>query len=99
MPAGAAELSPLLVIHDRQFEPNALAFPAGVRIKLLVRNLDSMPAEFESYDMSREVVVPGHGEVTIYIGPLEPGSYEFFNDFNHEMRGSVVVKPDDAKGK
>ena len=93
--APAAESSPvILVIHDNRFEPEQLALPTGVKLKLLIRNLDEIPAEFESFDLSREVIVPGHGEVTIYVGPLEPGSYQFFNDFNHEMRGSIVAKPD-----
>ena len=91
----AAESSPLmLVVHDGRFEPEQLAIPTGVKLKLLIRNLDTSPIEFESFDLSREIIVPGHGEVTIYVGPLEPGSYQFFNDFNHEMRGSVVAKPD-----
>ena len=83
----------LLTIHDSKFEPNQLVLPSGVKLKLVVRNLDAMPAEFESYDLSREVVVPGHAEITIYIGPMEPGNYQFFNDFNHEMQGSIVAKP------
>ncbi len=91
----AAEPSPLvLVVHDNRFEPEQLTLPAGVKLKLLIRNLDTNPIEFESFDLSREIIVPGHGEVTIYVGPLEPGSYQFFNDFNHEMRGSIVAQPD-----
>jgi len=91
--AYGADSSPLLAIHDNQFEPKQLVIPAGVKLKLVIRNQDGMPAEFESYDLSREVVVPGHGEVTIFIGPLNPGNYQFFNDFNHDMQGSIVVKP------
>lgn len=91
----AAEPSPLmLAIHDNRFEPEQLTLPTGIKLKLLIRNLDTNPIEFESFDLSREVIVPGRGEVTIYVGPLEPGSYQFFNDFNHEMRGSIVAKPD-----
>jgi hypothetical protein len=91
--AFAADPLPVLAIHDNQFEPKQLSVPAGVKVKLVIRNLDGLPAEFESYDLSREVVVPGHGEVAIFIGPLDPGSYQFFNDFNHEMHGTIVVKP------
>jgi hypothetical protein len=91
-PAFAADQL-LLSIHDKQFEPKLLNLPAGVKLKLVIRNLDGLPAEFESSDLSREIVVPGHGEVTIYVGPLDPGSYQFFNDFNHEMQGTIVVAP------
>ena len=95
----ASDESPaILVIHDKQFNPNKLIIPAGIKVKIVVRNLDAMPAEFESYDLSREVVVPGHGEVTFYVGPVEPGTYQFFNDFNHDMQGSIVAKPAVNKG-
>ncbi len=94
IPGFAFAADPLvLAIHDNQFEPKQLALPAGVKVKLVIRNLDGIPAEFESSDLSREVIVRGHGEVTIYIGPLDPGNYQFFNDFNHEMQGTIVVQP------
>jgi plastocyanin len=93
----AAEAPLQLRMHDKQFEPKQLEVPGGVKVKLVVRNLDAIPAEFESYDLSREVIVPGHGEIEVYIGPLEPGRYEFFNDFNHDMRGAVVVRPTAGK--
>ena len=91
-PAHAADLLPVLVIHGQQFEPGELALPAGTKLKLVIRNQDSLPAEFESSDLSREVIVPANGEVTIYVGPLEPGRYQFFNDFNRAMQGTVVAK-------
>jgi Cupredoxin-like domain len=31
-------------------------------------------------------------EITLYIGPLKPGSYEFFDDFNPSARGHVVAR-------
>lgn len=80
-----------LTIRNQQFTVQELSVPANVKIKLLITNQDSLPAEFESYDLSREVVVPGHSSVTVYIGPLDPGRYNFFNDFNHAAQGWVVV--------
>ena len=80
-----------LTIKDNLFQPSQLAIPAGKKVKLLIRNQDGLPVEFESSDLSREVIVPGHGEVTIYLGPIDSGSYQFFNDFNHNMQGSIVV--------
>jgi len=88
----AADPLPVLVIHGQQFEPRELALLAGTKLKLVIRNRDALPAEFESYDLSREVLVPANGEVTIYVGPLEPGRYQFFNDFNRAMQGTVVAK-------
>jgi hypothetical protein len=94
----AADAPLLLSIHDSQFEPRQLTIPSGVKLKLVIRNQDGLPAEFESTDLSREIVVPGHGEATIYIGPLDPGSYQFFNDFNRQMQGTIVAVPAAGKG-
>jgi hypothetical protein len=87
----------ILVIHDGQFQPDKLILPPGVKIKLIVKNQDGLPAEFESYELSREVIVPAHKEVSLYIGPLDPGSYPYFNDLNHAMTGSVVVEQSGKK--
>jgi len=91
-----AEPSPVITIDGQQFQPKELTLPPGQKVKLTIRNKGTLPAEFESYDLSREVVVPAGGEVTVYVGPLEAGRYEFFNDFNQSMRGAVVVKPAEA---
>ncbi len=88
----AADTVPVILIHNAQFEPGELVIAPGVRTQLIVRNLDAIPAEFESYDLSREVVVAAHGEVSFYVGPVNPGRYEFFNDFNHKMKGTIIVK-------
>ncbi|MGA9855055.1 MAG: cupredoxin domain-containing protein [Gammaproteobacteria bacterium] len=80
-----------LQIQDQQFTVQELSLPADTKVKLVIHNQDSLPAEFESYDLSREVVVPGHSSVTVYIGPLSPGRYNFFNDFYHAAQGWVVV--------
>ncbi|MGH8415627.1 MAG: cupredoxin domain-containing protein [Gammaproteobacteria bacterium] len=80
-----------LVIKDRVFTVQELMLPADTKVKLVVQNQDSIPAEFESYDLSREVVVPGHSSIVVYIEPLAPGRYNFFNDFNHAAQGWVVV--------
>jgi hypothetical protein len=83
----------ILTIKDHKFQPAELTIPSDAKIKLKVENQDGIPVEFESTDLSREVIVPGHGEVTIYVGPLKPGNYQFFNDFNRDMRGTIVAKP------
>ena len=89
---GAGPDAPLtLDIKDRGFVPQELMLPAGVKVELIIRNQDALPAEFESYDLSREIVVPAHGQVKVYIGPLSPGRYRFFNDFYQSAEGWVVV--------
>ena len=87
----AAELNPVLIIRREQFEPQQLVLPSAVKLKLVIRNIGKLPAEFESDDLSREILIPGNGEVTIYVGPLAPGRYQLFNDLNRTMQGTVVV--------
>ena len=83
----------VLTIKNHRFEPAEIAIPADKKIKLTVKNLDPTPEEFESTDLRREKVVTGGGEITVYIGPLQPGRYEFFGDFNPQTaRGHIVVK-------
>ncbi|GEM_PF-223158 len=82
----------VLTIKDRKFDVGEIAVPANVRFTLTVRNLDSVPAEFESNDLNREKVVVGGGSITVYLGPLAPGRYVFFDDFNPKARGAIVAK-------
>ncbi|MDE2150532.1 MAG: cupredoxin domain-containing protein [Gammaproteobacteria bacterium] len=82
-----------LQIKTRAFEPAQVHVPAGIKIRLVIHNADSAPAEFESYDLSREVVVPGGGDSVVYIGPLDAGSYKFFNDFYPASTGTVIAAP------
>ena len=79
-----------LLIKDQAFQPQELRVPAGEKLELIIVNQDALPAEFESYDLSREIVVPPRGQVKVYIGPLDPGRYRFFNDFHQASEGWVV---------
>ncbi len=82
-----------LSIHEHRFEPAELSVPANQKVKLLIRNLDSSAEEFESYELKREKVIPGNTEGVVFIGPLAPGSYPFFGDFNQATaQGWVIVK-------
>jgi heme/copper-type cytochrome/quinol oxidase subunit 2 len=89
----AEEPAYTLVIKDHQFQPTEIQIPAGQKIALLVKNNDTTPEEFESIELRREKVVAGGDQITVYIGPLKPGSYEFFGDFNPTTaRGHIIAK-------
>lgn len=88
----AADTAPLEIdIKAQAFVPAEIHVPAGVKVQLHIVNGDDLPAEFESTDLSREIVVPAHKDVKVYIGPLDAGRYRFFNDFHQESQGWVVV--------
>jgi len=89
--AQAAEPEALLVIKNHRFEPAELKVPADKRVKLVVHNQDSTPEEFESHAMNREKVIPAGAKATIYIGPLKPGRYDFFGEYNEATAKGIVV--------
>ena len=91
--AVAAESEVLLVIKDHRFQPAEVKIPAGQRIKLIVHNQDSTPEEFESHSLNREKVVPGGAKASIFIGPLKPGRYDFFGEYNEATaKGAIVAE-------
>ena len=90
--AAAEDATASLTIRNHQFEPAELAVPAGQKIVLQITNADPNPAEFESSELHREKVVTGGQQITVFIGPLRPGSYEFFDDFNPHARCHIVAR-------
>ena len=92
--AGAAEPEIRLVLKDHRFNPSEVTAPAGQKLRLVIENQDATPEEFESYALNREKIVPGGGKIVVYVGPLKPGRYEFFGEFNAKTaRGWLVVQP------
>ncbi len=82
---------PIAFLGDR-FEPAEVPVPANVKVALRVENKSTVVMEWESYPLHREKVVAAGTVTTIFIGPLRPGRYEFFDDFHPEVRGNVVVR-------
>lgn len=83
----------LIEIKEHKFVPATIDVPIDTRFVLLVKNLDPTPEEFESFELNREVIIPGNGEKRVNIGPLKPGSYPFFGEFNQATaQGTLVAK-------
>jgi hypothetical protein len=80
-------------IRDHLFFPAEIAIPADTKVKLLIKNLDPTPEEFESYELNREKVISGNSQAVIFIGPLPPGEYPFFGEFYPKTaQGKVLVE-------
>ncbi len=91
-PALAQYATVEIVVKDKKFDPVELKAPANARIVIHVTNKDSVAMEFESKSLKVEKVVAANGEGIVRVGPLKPGKYEFFDDFNLSNRGTLVVE-------
>lgn len=82
-----------VAFKDHKIVPAELVVPAGRKIKLIVDNQDPTPEEFESHSLNREKVIPGNSRATLYIGPLKPGSYDIFGEFNEKTaQGRIIAQ-------
>ncbi len=81
----------VITLKNNQFSPKELIIPAGQKIKITVKNLDATPAEFESSDLDREKVVGANSEIIIFIGPLDAGSYGYFDDFHRDTTTGIII--------
>jgi len=90
-PALAADSEVALAIKDHRFAPDELKVPAHTKIKLIITNQDATPEEFESYELKREKLIPANSKGILFVGPLAPGRYEFFGEFNQKTARGVIV--------
>ncbi|MCP5358536.1 MAG: cupredoxin domain-containing protein [Pseudomonadales bacterium] len=80
-------------IREHLFFPAELVIPANQKIKLIIYNRDDTPEEFESYELNREKVIVGNSQGVVFIGPLKPGEYPFFGEFNMKTAlGKIIVE-------
>lgn len=92
LPARADEEPVIITITGGKFVPSEVSIPAGKKVKIVVRNQDGTASEFESVQFHREKIVPAGDEISVFVGPLDPGTYEFFDDFHPDNRGHLTVK-------
>jgi hypothetical protein len=92
VPALAEEPRVSIAIRDSGFAPAEIEVPVGKKIELSIKNEQKRAAEFESHALRREKVIPPGATGTVYVGPLQPGRYEFFDDFQPNNRGFLIAK-------
>ncbi|MBI1261249.1 MAG: cupredoxin domain-containing protein [Rhizobiales bacterium] len=80
-------------IENHLFSPAEVELPADQKVKLVIKNLDPTPEEFESHELNREKIIAGNSEGVIYVGPLKAGTYPFYGEFNEDTaQGKIIVK-------
>jgi plastocyanin len=75
-----------LTIKNHQFDPAETHAPAGKQIIFHVKNQN------ESSDLHFEKIVPAGTEAVVYVHPLKPGRYNYYDDFHHATQGYLVVQ-------
>ncbi len=80
-----------IVIKEHKFSPETLTVPAGQKVKLVIDNQDTTAEEFESHELHREKIISGNSKATVFIGPLEPGKYTYFGEFNPETAQGIII--------
>lgn len=77
--------------NDGKVTPQRLEVPAKRRFRLDLHNVGKEPAEFESKELRKEkVLAPGASSILV-IRTLDPGEYEFFDDFHLDAPPAVLV--------
>ena len=90
--AAYADQSASITKSGHTFSPSTITVKAGEKVALSVTNAGTEAAEFESSELNREKVIPPGKTVTIFVGPLAPGSYPFFDDFDSAATGTIIAK-------
>ena len=81
----------IITSSEHKFTPQELRIPADTKVKVVIKNLNDAPMEFESYELNREKIIEPKGQATIFIGPLSAGTYQYFDEFKPESKGSIIV--------
>ncbi len=89
--ARAAEAPQEVAIENHAFTPAEIRVKAGQPVVLHITNKDATAEEFESSALKVEKVVAGHGEATVRIRPLKPGSYKFVGEYHEDSAHGVLI--------
>lgn len=88
----AAEVAAFeIVARDGCLYPERLEVPAGVKLKLTLRNEGKTPVEIENLELRVEKVLAPDAAASITIQPLRPGSYSFIDEFHAETGKMLLV--------
>lgn len=80
-----------VVMKDGRMAPATLPVPAGVKLRLVLRNDGAGPCEFENLGLRVEKVLAPGVSSTLVLHPLRPGSYRFVDEFHPDAPGMTLV--------
>ncbi len=80
-----------IVIRGGHIVPAQLEVPAGVKIKLTIRNDGPGACEFENLDLRVEKVLAPGASSFVVIHPLRPGRYRFVDEFHPSTAVLLLV--------
>ena len=88
-----AEENSVIEIHikDHKFSKENLEVKANEKFKIKVFNDDSSSEEFESKSMITEKFIGPKKSLTITLGPLKPGVYEYSGDFHKSTAKGILT--------
>lgn len=78
-------------MKDGVITPSRFEVPAKTRFKIIVKNTGQSPAEFESQELHKELVVAPASVATMIFRTLDPGEYKFFDDFQPGAPAAVLI--------
>jgi plastocyanin len=82
-----------LVIKGHKMNPEVIEVAAGEKFQIKVTNQDKSFEEFESKSLNIEKFLKPGATVTVFVGPLQPGEYDYFAEFHASTgKGKIVVK-------
>ena len=90
--AAAEDRTIPLAVEEAGFAPAEIEAPSGARVRLEVTNRTAAAIEFESFELNRERVIQPGQTAAVYVSGLDPGRYEFFDDFHQQRRGALLVR-------
>ncbi|MDN5249312.1 cupredoxin domain-containing protein [Bartonella sp. TP] len=79
-----------LEIKDGVFTPPFISVPAHQRIKIIIKNTGTSPAEFENLSLIVEKTLGSGVQSFAIIPPLRPGTYKFIDEFHSNMNGFKI---------
>ena len=89
--AVAAEVATFeIVARDGRLYPERLEVPAGVKLKLTLRNEGKTPVEFENLELRIEKVLSPDAATSVTVQALKPGSHTVIDDF-HAATGKMLL--------